>query len=65
MDPVLCCLTDEVLLPTSRCAVPLDRVPSGPYIIIKLREFDNESIIIVFKKRLGLQTRRKDRFEVP
>ena len=65
MNPVLCRLTNKVLLPPSRGAVPFDRISSGPYIIVELRKSDYESIVIALEKWLSFQTRSEDGFEVP
>lgn len=65
MYPVLCCLTDKVLLATAGRAVSLDWVTSGSYQVVELRELDNKSIVVVLKKRLRFQACSKDGFEVP
>ena len=52
MNPIFRRVTDKACLtPTSR-AVALDRVPSRPYNIVELREFDNVGIVVVGKKGL-------------
>lgn len=65
MHPVLGRLADEVLLLSSRGAVSLGRVPSRADKIIELGKLHNEGIIVVLEERLGLETGREDRFEIP
>lgn len=65
MYPVLCCLANKVLLATTCRAVSLDWVSSGSYQVVKFRELDNKSIVVVLEKRFRFQTRSKDGFQVP
>ena len=65
MYPVLCGLTDKVLLAASSSAIPFDWISSGSYQIVKFRELDNKSIVIVLEKRFRFQTCSKNGFQVP
>lgn len=65
MYPVLCCLADKVLLTTTGRAISFDWVSSGSYQVVKLRELDNKSVVVVLEKRLRFQTCSKDGFKVP
>lgn len=51
VNPVFRCLPDEVLLHPSCSTVAFDRVAPRPYQIIQPRQFDDESIIIIFEER--------------
>ena len=65
VHPVFRRLPDEVLLASSSCTVPFDRVPSCSYKVVKLRELDNERIIIVFEERFCFQSCGEDWLEMP
>lgn len=65
VNPILCGLTDKVLLPASGGAVALNWVSSSPHEIVELRELDYKGIIIVAKKRLCFQSGSEDRLEAP
>lgn len=65
VNPILCGLTDKILLTSSRGAVAFDWVPSSPHEIVKLGELDDEGIIIVAEKRLRFQSGGEDGLEAP
>ena len=65
VHPVFRCLPDEVLLAPSSCTVTFDRVSPRSHQVVKLRELDNERIVVVFEERLGLQSCSEDWLEMP
>lgn len=65
MHPILGCLTHEVLLTASCRAISFDRITSCPNLIIELRQFDDERIVIIAEERFCLEPGGEDRFEVP
>ncbi len=65
VNPILCGLTDKILLTASRGAVAFDWVSSSPHEIVELGELDDKGIIIVAEKRLRFQSGSEDGFEAP
>lgn len=65
MHPVFGCLPDEVLLAPSSCTVAFDRISSGSDQVVKLRELDNECIVVVLEERFCFQPRSEDWLEMP
>lgn len=54
MNPVLCGLTDKVLLATSRTTVAPNRVASCSDQVVQLRDFYNELIVVLMIERFGV-----------
>ena len=65
MDPVLCCLADEVLLAATCSTIARDWMSSGTHQIIELGKLDDEGIIIILEEGFRFQPSREDRFEMP
>lgn len=65
VNPILCGLTDKILLTTSRGAVACDWIASSPHEIVELGELDDKGIIIVAEKRLRFQSGSEDGLEAP
>lgn len=65
MNPVLGRLADKVLLTASGGRITLDRVTFGTDKVVKLRKLDDERIVIVVEKRLRIESRSKDRPQMP
>lgn len=65
VNPVLCCLTNEILLTTAGRAVPFDWISFRPDQIVKFRKLHNKSVIVIVEERLRFQARSEDRFQMP
>lgn len=65
MHPILGRLTNKILLTASCSAIPFDRIAPGPDLVIELREFDDESVIVVVEERLRPESGGEDGFKVP
>lgn len=65
VHPVFRCLPDEVLLAPSSCTITFYRISPRSHEVVKLRELDNEGIVVVFEERLCFQSCSEDWFEMP
>jgi len=62
--PVLCGLTNKVLLATTCRRVTLDGTTSCPHVIVDLGKLDNEVVIVVLEEWLCIESGREQRFEL-
>lgn len=65
VNPILCGLTDKVLLTASCGAVAFYWVSSSPHKIVELGELDDKGIIVVAEKRLRFQSGSENGLEGP
>lgn len=65
MDPVFCGLSNKILLGATSSSIAFDGVALSPDQVVNLGKLDDESIVVIFEKRLGVEACSKNRFEVP
>ena len=65
MHPVLCGLTDKVLLGTTGSGITTNGIALGPNQVIELGELDHKGIVIIAEEWLCIEACRKDRLEIP
>lgn len=65
MNPVFGRLADKVLLTASGGRITLDGITFGTDKVVKLRKLDDERIVVVVEERLRIESRSKDRPQVP
>ena len=65
VHPVLCGLTNEVLLLAACARVTSDWVSAGSYLVVELREIDDSGIVVVLEERPCAQSRGKHGLQVP
>ena len=65
MYPVFRRLADKILLASPSCTIAFDRVSPCSHEVVKLRELDDEGIVVVLKKRFCFESCGEDWLEVP
>jgi hypothetical protein len=65
MYPIFSGSTNEILLSSSCSTVSLNWHSSSTDKVVEFGELDNEGIVVVLEKRLGLESRSEDGLQVP